>query len=158
TAVGADVRPLLDLNDAMIELEVTPNRRDALGILGVARELSAGLGLSLKNLEPRARELELATVTVTVTNEAQDLCPRYTPRYIRDIKVAPSPDWMVRRLTRCGYRPINNVVDITNYVMHELGQPLHAFDAAKLEGRQIHVRRARAGETLQTLEGKAATL
>jgi phenylalanyl-tRNA synthetase beta chain len=158
TSLGMDVRPLLDLNDAMIEIEITPNRRDALGILGVARELAAGLNLPLKNLEPRSRELDLATTTVSVTNEAQDLCPRYTARYIRDVKVGPSPNWMVRRLVRCGYRPINNVVDITNYVMHELGQPMHAFDAVKLEGRQIRIRRAKTGETLATLEGKTATL
>jgi phenylalanyl-tRNA synthetase beta chain len=158
TALGKDVRPLLELNDALIDIDITPNRRDALGILGVARELAAGLNLPLKNLEPRSRELDLATVTVTVTNEALDLCPRYTARYIRDVKVGPSPEWMVRRLSRCGYRSINNVVDITNYVMHELGQPLHAFDAGRLEGRKIVIRRAAAGETLLTLEGKTANL
>jgi phenylalanyl-tRNA synthetase beta chain len=102
--------------------------------------------------------LDLATVTVSVANEALDLCPRYTARYIRDVKVGPSPAWMVRRLTRCGYRSINNLVDITNYVMHELGQPLHAFDTNRLENRQIRVRRAKAGETLVTLEGKMVTL
>ena len=158
TDLGLDVRPILDLNDALIEIELTPNRRDALGIIGVARELAAGLNLSLKNLEPRLRELDLASSTITVVNEAQDLCPRYTARYIRDIKVGPSPDWMVRRLSRCGYRSINNIVDITNYVMHELGQPLHAFDASRLEGRQLRVRPAKAGETLLTLEEKTATL
>ncbi len=158
TALGQDVRPLLDLNDALIEIEVTPNRRDALGIWGIARELSAGLNLPLKTLEPRSRELDLATATVTVVNEAQDLCPRYTARYIRDVKVGPSPEWMVRRLNRCGYRSINNLVDITNYVMHELGQPLHVFDATRLEGRQLRVRRAKAGETITTLEAKTATL
>jgi phenylalanyl-tRNA synthetase beta chain len=158
TDLGLDVRPILGLDDALIEIELTPNRRDALGIIGVARELAAGLNLPLKNLEPRLRELDLASSTITAVNEAQDLCPRYQARYIRDVKVGPSPDWMVRRLTRSGYRSINNVVDITNYVMHELGQPLHAFDAARLEGRQIHVRRAKAGESLVTLEGKTATL
>jgi len=158
TDIGQDVRPILDLNDALIDIELTPNRRDALGIMGVARELAAGLNLPLKNLEPRLRELDLASSSITVVNDAQDLCPRYTARYIRDIKVAPSPDWIVRRLTRCGYRPINNIVDITNYVMHELGQPLHAFDANRLEGRQIRVRRAKAGEKILTLEGKTSAL
>lgn len=158
TALGRDIRPLLELDDALIEIEITPNRRDALGILGVARELAAGLNLTLKNLEPRSRELDLATATISVINEAQDVCPRYTARYFRDIKVGPSPEWMVRRLTRCGYRSINNLVDITNYVMHELGQPMHVFDAVRLEGRILRVRRAVAGETLLTLEGKTATL
>ena len=158
TTLGIDVRPLLDLNDALIEIELTPNRRDALGIWGVARELAAGLNLPLKNLEPRPRELDLATTTITVVNDAQDLCSRYTARYIHDVKVGPSPDWMVRRLQRCGYRSINNLVDITNYVMHELGQPLHVFDANRLEGRQIRIRRAKAGETIVTLEAKTATL
>ena len=158
TGIGLDVRPILDLNDALIEIELTPNRRDALGIIGVARELAAGLNLPLKNLEPRLRELDLASSAITVVNEAQDLCPRYTARYIRDVKVGPSPEWMVRRLSRCGYRSINNIVDITNYVMHELGQPLHAFDANRLEGRQIRVRRARAGEKILTLEEKTVTL
>ncbi len=158
TNLGLDIKPLLELDDALIELEVTPNRRDALGVLGVARELAAGLNLTLKNLEPRSRELDLTTATASIMNEAQDLCPRYTARYFRDVRVGPSPEWMVRRLTRCGYRSVNNLVDITNYVMHELGQPLHVFDAAKLEGRQIRVRKAAAGETLLTLEGKTATL
>ncbi len=158
TNLGQDVRPLLELNDALIELEVTPNRRDALGVLGVARELAAGLNLPLKHLEPRSRELDLATATVSIINEVQDLCPRYVARYFRDVRVGPSPEWMVRRLTRCGYRSINNLVDISNYVMHELGQPLHVFDALRLEGRQIRVRKAAAGETLLTLEGKNTPL
>jgi len=156
--VGKDVRPILDLDDALIDIELTPNRRDALGIIGVARELAASLNLALKSLEPRSRELDLAASAVTVVNEGQDLCPRYTARYIRDVKVGPSPEWMVRRLERCGYRSINNIVDITNYVMQELGQPMHAFDANLLGGRQIHIRRARVGETLLTLEGKTAVL
>lgn len=158
TPLGKDIRPILELDDALIEIEITPNRRDALGILGVARELAAGLNLPLKSLEPRPRELDLATATISIVNEAQDVCPRYTVRYFREVKMGPSPAWMSRRLTRCGYRSINNLVDITNYVMHELGQPLHVFDAVRLEGRQIRVRRAVAGETLLTLEGKTATL
>ena len=158
TDLGLDVRPTLDLNDALIDIELTPNRRDALGIWGIARELSAGLNLPLKTLEPRSRELDIAGANFTVFNDAQDLCPRYTIRYMRDVKVGPSPQWITRRLIRCGYRPINNLVDVTNYVMHELGQPLHVFDAARLQGRQLRVRRAKAGETLLTLEGKTAIL
>jgi phenylalanyl-tRNA synthetase beta chain len=155
--IGTDVRPLLGLDDALIEIETTPNRRDALSVLGIAREVAAGLGLALKQPEPRVRELDLPQ-SVTVLNEALDLCPRYIARTLRDIKIAPAPEWMVRRLTRCGIRSINNVVDITNYVMLELGQPLHAFDANKLNGRQLRVRRALEGETLLTLEGKTAIL
>jgi len=158
TMLGVDVRPLLDLNDALIDIELTPNRRDALGILGIARELAAGLNMTLKNPEPRTRELDIAGANMAVFNDAQDLCQRYTARIIREIKVGPSPDWMARRLIRCGYRSINNLVDITNYVMHELGQPLHVFDASRLEGRQIHIRPAKASETILTLEEKTATL
>src|SRR5439155_26969543 len=104
------------------------------------------------------RELDIAGANFTVFNEAQDLCPRYTARCMRDLKVGPSPEWMVRRLSRCGYPSINNDVDITNYVMHELGQPLHAFNVGGLEGRQLRIRRANAGETLLTLEGQTAAL
>jgi len=158
TPLGQDVRPLLGLDDALIDIEVTPNRRDVLGVLGVARELAAGLGLPLRIPEPRMRELELSNSVITVQNEVPALCPRYIARNIKNVKVGPSPEWMVRRLTRCGIRSINNLVDITNYVMLELGQPLHAFDAAKLEGKQIRVRAAREGETILTLESKTATL
>ncbi|HVO32543.1 MAG TPA: phenylalanine--tRNA ligase subunit beta [Elusimicrobiota bacterium] len=157
TPLGGDIRSLLGLDDALIEIEITPNRRDALSVVGVARELAAGLSLSMKSPEPRVREIDLAT-TVPVTNEAHDACPRDTARTIRDVRVGPSPDWMVRRLQHCGIRSINNVVDITNYVMLELGQPLHAFDSAKLEGRTLKVRRARRGEHILTLEGKDVAL
>jgi len=155
--LGQDVRPLLGLDDALIEIEVTPNRRDALSVFGVARELAAGLNLPLKNLEPRARELDLSN-NFSLFNEAPDLCPRYIARVIREVKVGPSPAWMVQRLARCGIRSINNIVDITNYVMLELGQPLHAFDGTKLDGHQIKIRRAHGGEKLLTLEGKTAEL
>jgi phenylalanyl-tRNA synthetase beta chain len=156
-ALGTDIKSLLNLDDTLIEIEVTPNRRDALSVIGVARELAAALNLSLKHPEPRVRELELGT-SFSVSNEAPDLCPRYIARMIREVKIGPSPDWMVKRLTRCGIRSINNVVDITNYVMLELGQPLHAFDGMKLRGRRLRIRLAHEGETLQTLEGKTATL
>lgn len=158
TPVGVDVRPLLGLDDALIELEVTPNRRDVLGVLGVARELAAGAGLPLRLPEPRVRELELGTIQLSVLNEAPAWCPRYIARLMKGVKVQDSPDWMARRLLRCGVRPINNLVDITNYVMLELGQPMHAFDAARLEGAQVRIRPAREGETLLTLDGKTAAL
>jgi len=157
TAPGQDIRPLLGLDETLLELEITPNRRDALSVLGIARELAAGLGLSLKNPEPRARELDMSN-PITVINEAQDLCPRYSARLIRDIRVGSAPAWMSQRLSRCGIRSINNVVDVTNYVLLELGQPLHAFDAAKMKGRQVRIRRARAGEKLKLLDGREITL
>lgn len=157
TPLGTDVRVLFNLDDTLIEIEVTPNRRDALSVMGVARELAAGLNIPLKNPQPRVRELELAN-GFAISNEAQDLCPRYIARLMRDVKIGPSPAWMSRRLTLCGIRPINNVVDVTNYVMLELGQPLHAFDAMKLRGRRLRIRLAKEGETLKTLEGKTATL
>lgn len=155
--LGEDIRQVLGLDDTLIEIETTPNRRDVLSVLGVARELAAGLSLPLKNLEPRVRELEIME-GVTLANEAPELCPRYIARAIRDVKVGPSPEWMARRLSRCGIRSINNIVDITNYVMLELGQPMHAFDMSRLKGRQIRVRTARLGEKLVTLEGKTAEL
>src|SRR5258708_3610845 len=155
--LGTDIKSLLNLDDTLIEIEVTPNRRDALSVIGVARELADALNLPLKTPEPRVRELELAN-GFALSNEAPDLCPRYIARLIRDVRIGPSPDWMVRRLSRCGIRSINNVVDITNYVMLELGQPLHAFDSMKLRGRRLRVRLAREGESLQTLEGKSVKL
>ncbi|OGR91329.1 MAG: phenylalanine--tRNA ligase subunit beta, partial [Elusimicrobia bacterium RIFCSPLOWO2_01_FULL_59_12] len=157
TPLGADVGSLLDLDDALLDIEITPNRRDALSVIGIARELAAALNVPLKNPEPRVRELELAN-SFAVSNEAPDLCPRYIARLVRDVRIGPSPSWMVRRLARCGFRSINNIVDITHYVMLELGQPLHAFDAMKLRGRRLRVRLAREGETLQTLEGKQVAL
>ena len=155
--LNADIRTALNLDETVIELEVTPNRRDVLSIIGVARELAAALNIPLKNPEPRVRELELSN-GFALSNEAPDLCPRYIARLIRDVRIGPSPDWMSRRLSRCGIRSINNVVDITNYVMLELGQPLHAFDAMKLRGRRLRIRLAKDGESLQTLEGKTVQL
>ncbi len=154
---GQDIKTVLGLDDAVLDMDVTPNRRDALSVLGLARELAAGTGLSLKSPEPRVREIDL-TCPMALTNDALDLCARYTARLIRDIRIAPSPEWMRRRLTLCGIRSINNVVDITNYVLLELGQPLHAFDAAKMKGRQVRVRRARAGESLVLLDGRSVGL
>jgi phenylalanyl-tRNA synthetase beta chain len=155
--LGTDIKSLLNLDEILIEIEITPNRRDALSVIGVARELAAALNLPLKNPEPRVRELELSN-GFAISNEATDLCPRYIGRLIREIRVGPSPDWMVRRLSRCGIRSINNIVDITNYVMLELGQPLHAFDGLKLRGRRLRIRLAREGESLLTLEGKNVKL
>lgn len=142
--------------ETVLELEVTPNRPDCLSMIGIAREVAALLGKPLKIPETAVREdsqpvESLASVAV----EDPAGCPRYTGRVLSGVAIAPSPSWMQRRLSAAGIRPINNVVDVTNYVMLECGQPLHAFDYELLEGRSIRVRRARAGEKMSTLDGTA---
>jgi len=143
-------------SQAIMEVEVTSNRPDCMGHLGVARELAAGLDRPLKRdfmpaftgtANPPGRDL------VKVTIEDPDLCSRYIGCVIRSVKVGPSPEWLQRRLRACGVRPINNIVDITNYVLLEYAQPLHAFDLTRLTGSEIRVRRARAGEVLLCLDG-----
>jgi phenylalanyl-tRNA synthetase beta chain len=157
SVVGADVRKLLDLDDQLLTLKPTPNRGDCLSLLGIAREVSAVTGTPLTPPESRTTR---ATVTdrLAVTLEAVQACPRYCGRLVKGVNaLAPTPDWMAQRLMRSGIRSISALVDITNYVMLELGQPLHAFDAAKLEGG-IRVRQAKAGEKLILLNGAAQTL
>ena len=143
-------------SQAIMDVEVTSNRPDCMGHLGVARELAAGLDRPLKRdfmpsftgtANPPGREL------VKVTIEDPDLCSRYIGGVIKGVKVGPSPDWLQRRLRACGVRPISNIVDITNYVLLEYAQPLHAFDLTKLLGAEIRVRRARDGEKLLCLDG-----
>jgi phenylalanyl-tRNA synthetase beta chain len=139
--------------DVVLDLEVTPNRGDWLSVYGVARELSAMLGLPLTPLDFSVPESDPPITALTsVTVEAPDLCPRYSARLVLGVKVEESPSWLKRKLELCGIRPINNIVDITNFVLLELGQPLHAFDFDTLKGRCIVVRRARAGETIYTLD------
>jgi phenylalanyl-tRNA synthetase beta chain len=143
----------------VLDVYVTPNRGDCLSVVGVAREVAALYSLPLNAPQPPASELGGETATQTsVTIEDAELCPRYAARLVRGVKVGPSPDWMQARLEAAGMRPINNVVDVTNYVMLELGQPLHAFDFDRLAGRRIVVRRARDGETLRTLDGEERVL
>jgi len=155
--VGA---PLADyLGDAILDLEITPNRPDCLSVIGIAREIAALTGQPLHLPEIHYQETgdsieSLASVEIA----APDLCPRYCASLVTGIKIAPSPGWLQQRLNSCGMRPINNVVDITNYVMLEYGQPLHAFDYRKLRGGRIIVRRARKGETITTLDGAKRTL
>ena len=141
--------------DTVIDVEVTSNRGDCLSHVGVAREISALLGRPFHDVVPKAREAGPAAGSVTsVGIDAADLCPHYTARILRNVKIGPSPDWMARRLTAVGLRPINSVVDVTNYVMFEMGQPLHAFDFDKLEGKRIVVRRAAAaGEKIVSIDG-----
>src|SRR2546423_13553270 len=154
--LGEDLRTVLGLDDIVFDLEITPNRPDAMSIAGVARDLAAALGVPFSLPRPAAFsvvDLEPATLVV----EAPDRCPRYVARTGR-VAVGPSPGWMVQRLTKAGMRPISNVVDVTNYVMLERGQPLHAFDLARLGGRGIVVRLAGEGEKITTLDGIERTL
>ena len=148
-----------DGNDTVIDVEVTSNRGDCLSHVGIARELSALLTRDFHEVNPSARESAAsAAASTSVRIEAQDLCPHYTARVLRNITIKPSPPWLARRLEAVGLRPINNVVDVTNYVMFEMGQPLHAFDFDKLEGGRIVVRQARKSEKLISLDGRERTL
>jgi phenylalanyl-tRNA synthetase beta chain len=157
--LGADLVAHLGLDDRVLEIEITPNRPDCLSVLGVARELAALTGRRLR--PPRIALRESGTPArrlARVRVEAPDLCARYTVRVVDGLRVGPSPAWMALRLRACGLRPISNVVDVTNYVLWELGHPLHAFDAAHVTDATIVVRRAARGERLTTLDGQARTL
>ncbi len=163
-APGTRFVEALGLDDARLVVDVTANRPDLLSHAGVARELAAfDLGrLRLpegeRSLRLEAGKSESRAAGVSVRIEAPDLCPRYLGAVVRGVRVGASPDWLRGRLRSIGVRPINNVVDATNYVLHELGQPLHAFDLARLRGEQIVVRRARGGESLVTLDGERRAL
>lgn len=150
--VGSDFSSALPFPDVVFDLEITANRADEMSMLGVARELAAHYGLSLEEpAEPPAARGETAPIQVAV--EDPEACPRFFAVGVTEVSVAPSPLWMQLRLAAAGVRPINNVVDITNYVMLELGQPLHAFDLDQIDGRELTVRRASEGESLMTLDG-----
>ena len=143
----------------VLDAEVTANRPDCLGHYGMAREIATIYRLPLKPLQPKFKESsERAEDATRVEIECPELCGRYTARILRGVKVQPSPDWLRQRLEAIGQNSINNVVDVTNYVMFELGQPLHAFDLDKLAERRIVVRRARPGETIHTLDGARRAL
>jgi phenylalanyl-tRNA synthetase beta chain len=154
TVPGTPASQLLGPPETVLVVEVTPNRPDCLSLIGIAREVAALTGARLKIPEIPATEsgTEIDDVIRVTVEDAQG-CPRYTARAIRGVKAAESPEWMKKRLTLAGVRPISNLVDITNYVMLECGQPLHAFDYRLLQGGQIVVRRARPGETFATLDG-----
>lgn len=159
--IGADILDVLALDDSILELDLTPNRSDCLSMLGVAYEASALTGRPLRLPDP-AKDLYASTDKtsdrVQVSISAKELCGHYSARFIKGVKIGPSPLWMQNRLIAAGIRPISNIVDITNYVMLEYGQPLHAFDAAKVAGGRIDVRLAREGETLVTLDGQERKL
>lgn len=153
---GAPFSEIAGPPETVLELEVTPNRPDCLSMIGIAREVAALLGKSLKVPAPVLREGSDAVESqAKVVVEDGEGCPRYTARVVSGVTVAPSPQWMQRRLAAAGIRPISNVVDVTNYVMLECGQPLHAFDRDLLEDRTIVVRRVKAGEAMKTLDGMA---
>jgi phenylalanyl-tRNA synthetase beta chain len=140
--------------DSLLDVEVPSNRPDCLSHIGIAREVSVIEKSKVQSPKSKVPRTEgKASDFVAIEIQDTDLCPRYTARIVRGVKIGPSPDWLAKRLAEIGQRPINNVADITNYVLHELGQPLHAFDLAKLSERRIIVRRAAAGEKLKTLDG-----
>lgn len=150
---GTDIKEVLGLNDTVIDFEITSNRPDCFSIIGLARESAATFDKKFSIPEVKVRELgDTIEGKASVKIEAPDLCSRYTARIVTDVKIEPSPAWMRERLKACGVRPINNIVDITNYVMLEMGQPMHAFDLEYLKGRQIVVRRAADGEKMKTLD------
>ena len=153
--VGESAIKALGLDDVVIEYEITSNRVDCYGVLGIAREAAATF--DKKFVPPVIKETgndEKASDYVKVTVEDPELCPRYTARVVKNVKIGPSPKWMQRCLASNGIRPINNLVDITNYVMEEYGQPMHAYDLDTIEGREIVVRRAKTGEKFVTLDGE----
>ncbi|WP_044640835.1 phenylalanine--tRNA ligase subunit beta [Risungbinella massiliensis] len=151
--VGEDIRSYLSMDDQAIELQLTPNRSDCLSMIGVAYEIAAIFDRPLKLPEITPITVEGKATTVEIIIESEDDCPLYSAQVVQNVKVGPSPQWMQNRLISAGIRPINNVVDITNYVMIETGQPLHAFDYHQIQGGDILVRRARDGEKLMTLDG-----
>ena len=156
---GLNMAHILGFDDSIVEFEITPNRPDCLSVIGLAREASATFKrpLKLHTPEPHGCGGSIADL-VDIDIEDGDLCPRYTARMVKNVKIAPSPRWMRERLRNSGVRPINNIVDITNYVMLEYGQPMHAFDFSCVEGGRIIVRTAREGETIQTLDGNERKL
>lgn len=156
---GVPVFDALGLKDVIIEIGLTPNRADCLSIIGIAREIAAKLGkkLSYPKISLAEGDCSIANLA-TIRVDDPELCPRYTARYISGCTVAPSPQWLVNRLASVGVRSINNVVDVTNYVLHEYGHPLHAFDYNQLAEHTIIVRRASEGEVFTTLDGQKRVL
>lgn len=156
--VGADVKPLLGLDDWIFDIAITANRPDCQSIFGIAREVAAVLQTELRMPDISFTETEDDLEGFTVRVDCPDLCPRYSAHYVTDVKIGESPAWMKRRLALVGIDAISNVVDITNYILKELGQPMHAFDLATLEGNAICVRRAKNGEAITTLDGQELSL
>ena len=152
--VGVDVKPMLGLDDWIFDIAITANRPDCQSIYGIAREVAAVLNKEIKPLDLSYTEDGTEKTGFKVTVDAPDLCPRYIAHYVHDVKIGESPLWMKRRLALVGIGAISNVVDITNYILTELGQPMHAFDSSYIEGNEINVRRANNGEKIVTLDEK----
>ena len=157
---GDDIKPVINADDHVVEFEITPNRPDCLSVIGLAREVSATFDVPLTLHDPVVKGGADGVLCELLDVETPDpeLCPRYTARMVRNVKISPSPKWMRERLRSMGVRPINNIVDITNYVMLEYGQPMHAFDYRYVKGGKIIVRRAKDGEELTTLDGQVRKL
>ncbi len=156
--IGADVKPILGLDDWIFDIAITANRPDCQSIVGIAREVAAVLEKEFKAPDLSYTEDDVTIDGFKVTVDCPELCHRYSAHYVHDVKIAESPAWMKRRLALVGIGAINNVVDITNYILKELGQPMHAFDYTTLEGDAINVRRAHDGEKITTLDETELTL
>lgn len=159
TPVGADAIEVLGLHDVVFEYEITSNRVDCYSVLGIAREAAATFNKPFVAPEVSVKECaDKIEDYISVEVKDKDLCPRFCARVVKNIKIEPSPQWMQRRLAASGIRPINNLVDITNYVMEEYGQPMHAYDLDTIEGKKIIVKRAKDGDTFMTLDGQERKL
>ena len=157
---GQDVKEVMGLHGAVIDFEITPNRPDCLSIIGMARETAATLEAELKypNIKIENEEGNIEQYVESIEVKDYDLCKRYYGRVIKDVEIKSSPLWLQRRIMEAGVRPINNIVDITNYVMLEMGQPLHAFDLDKIKGKKVIVRKANENENVTTLDGEIRKL
>ena len=158
--IGDDINKVIGNDDTVVEFEITNNRPDCYSIIGLARESAAAFGLPMKHHEPVVKGSDTGSIfeKLDVEVPATELCNRYTSRMVTNVKIAPSPKWLRQRLRANGVRPINNIVDITNYVMLEYGQPMHAFDYRYVSSGKIVVREAEEGETLTTLDGNVRNL
>ena len=159
-APGDDIGRLIGMDDHVVEFEITPNRPDCLCVIGLAREAAVTFGKELKLHTPVVEAKAGGNINdmAKIIIEDPELCPRYTARMVKNVKIAPSPAWMRERIRNAGMRPINNIVDITNYVMLEYGQPMHAFDFSCVNNGEVHIRRAKKGESIQTLDGNERAL
>ena len=150
---------MLGLHDTVFEYEITSNRVDCYSVMGLAREAAATFKKPFvaPKTAPVGKDGDVNDY-ISVEIKDRDLCKRYCAKVVKNVKIAPSPEWMQRRLAKMGIRPINNLVDITNYVMEEFGQPMHAYDLSTIAGNKIVVRRANDGETFETLDGQERKL
>ncbi|MCT4685964.1 phenylalanine--tRNA ligase subunit beta [Vallitalea sp.] len=157
--LGMDVKGIFGLDDIVVEYEITSNRPDCFSIVGIGREAAATFGKDFKYPEIKVDEVEgNANDYIKIEIEDEDLCARFAGRVVKNLKIEPSPWWLKKRLLSCGVRPINNIVDITNFVMMEFGQPMHAYDLDKLEGKKVIARRAKDNEKIMTLDGEEREL